>query len=153
MDKSTRNNLREVAQMMFLHGSLNQKDIAAKLGVSEVTVSRWAKAGNWDTLKTNLLTSKKQRLSELYAELEEFNRMIAAKEGYKVASSKEADARRKLIADIKELEGKYSIAQISTVAMDFCEFVKGIEPEITGRIVELFTTFIDDQMEARKWQG
>ena len=75
--KQTRQQQREVAQLLYLSGSLRQKEIALKLGVSENTVSRWAKADNWDTLKTNLLTAKKQRLSELYNELKEFNRMIA----------------------------------------------------------------------------
>lgn len=153
MDKPTRNNLRDVAQIMFIEGGMRQKDIAAKLGVTEQTVCRWAKSGNWDTLKANLLTSKKRRLSELYAELEEFNRMIAEKDGYKVATSKEADARRKLIADIKELEGKYSIAQVSTIAMDFCDFVRTVDTCLAGRVMDMFSAFIDKQMEERKWQG
>lgn len=144
-------NLRDVAQVLYLHRT-PQKEIAAKLGVSEVTVSRWAKAGNWEALRTSLLTSKRQRLAELYAELEEFNRMIADKADYKVASSKEADARRKLITDIKDLETRYSVGQVATVAMDFCDFVKAIDTELASRITELFTAFIDTKMEESKWQ-
>ena len=79
--------------------------------------------------------------------------MIAAKEGYKVATSREADARRKLIADIRELEGKYSVAQVSTVAMDFCDFVRTVDEPLAARVVELFNEFIEKQMEERKWQG
>ncbi len=153
MDKKQRETLQYVAQLMFIEGGQAQKEIAARLGVSEQTICRWAKAGQWDALRANLLTSRRRRLAELYAELEEFNRMVAEKEGYKVASSKEADARRKLIADIKELEGKYSVAQISTVAMDFCDFVRTVDDTLAGRVMELFNEFISKQMEERKWQG
>lgn len=146
-----KDNLRDVAQILFLN-RMPQKDIAAKIGVSEVTVSRWSRAGNWEALRTNLLTSKRKRLSELYAELEEFNRMIMDKKNYKVADSKEADARRKLITDIRELETRYSIGQVATVAMDFCDFVKTIDMQLAGRVMELFTAFIDTKMEEAKWQ-
>ena len=150
--KQTRQQQREVAQLLYLSGSLRQKEIALKLGVSENTVSRWAKADNWDTLKTNLLTAKKQRLSELYNELKEFNRMIAEKDGYKVADSKEADARRKLITDIKELETKYSLAQTITIGEDFCELVKQVDYTLAERVMELYNGFINAKIEENKWQ-
>ena len=101
MKKQTNNN-RELAQILFLQGGLQKKDIAEKLGVSQQTITNWAKADNWDALKKNLLTGKKRILSQLYDELSEFNRMIEDRQGYKVATSKEADARRKLIKDIKD---------------------------------------------------
>lgn len=152
MDKKDRNSQREVAQLLYLNGGLMKKDIAQKMGVSEQTISRWAKQDNWDVLKTNLLTSKKQRLGELYEELREFNRMIAEKEGYKVASSKEADARRKLITDIKELETKYSLSHTITIGQDFCEFVRSIDEQLSSRVLELYNAFIHQKIEDNKWQ-
>lgn len=143
---------REVAQLLYLNGGLMKKDIAVKLGVSEQTISRWAKLDNWDVLKTNLLTSRKQRLSELYEELREFNRMIAEKEKYKVADSKEADARRKLIADIKALETKYSLSHTVTIGQDFCEFVKTIDEGLANRVLDAFNAFINQKIEDNRWQ-
>lgn len=144
---------REIAQLLYLNGGLMKKDIAVKLGVSEQTISRWAKLDNWEVLKTNLLTSRKQRLSELYEELREFNRMIAEKAGYKVASSKEADARRKLITDIKELETRYSLSHTITIGQDFCEFVKTIDEPLANRVLEMFNAFINQKIEENKWQS
>ncbi len=144
---------REIAQLLYLNGGLMKKDIAVKLGVSEQTISRWAKLDNWEVLKTNLLTSRKQRLSELYEELREFNRMIAEKDGYKVASSKEADARRKLITDIKELETRYSLSHTITIGQDFCEFVKTIDEPLANRVLEMFNAFINQKIEENKWQS
>lgn len=149
---NNKNNKRELAQILFLQGGLQKKDIALKMGVSVQTISNWAREDNWESLKKNLLTGKRQRLSELYDELAEFNRMIQDKTGYKVATSKEADARRKLINDIKDLESKYNIAQISQVAMDFCDFLKPIDYDFAQRACEYFSAFINEQIEKQKWQ-
>ena len=145
-------NRREIAQILYLQGNLPKKDIADKVGVSAQTITKWAAEDKWDTLKKNLLTGKKQRLSELYDELAEFNRMIKEKEGYKGASSKEADARRKLITDIKELESKYSIAQTTQIAIDFCDFLKPIDIELAQKVVDLFQAFINELIDKQKWQ-
>ncbi len=150
---ANKTNNREIARMYFLEGRLQKKEIAEKLGVSVQTITNWAKNDHWDSMKKNLLTGKKQRLSELYDELAEFNRMIQEKEGYKVASSAEADARRKLITDIKELEQRYNIAQTTQVAMDFCDFLKPLEPEMANKVVDYFNAFINELIEKQKWQG
>lgn len=152
MAKTNTNN-RELAQVLFLQGGMQKKDIAEKLGVSQQTITAWAKADNWETLKKNLLTGKKKILSQLYDELEEFNRMIQDKKDYKVATSKEADARRKLIKDIKDLETKYNIAHTTQVAMDFCEFVKPLDYELAQTIADYFSAFIQEQVEQQKWQA
>ena len=99
-----------------------------------------------------MLNSKKKRLSELYEELEQFNKMIREKEGYKVASSKEADARRKIIADIKQLEGRYAINQMISIGMDFCDFVKEADLKLAERINNIYSEFINHQIEKQKWQ-
>lgn len=145
-------NKREIAQILYLQGNLPKKDIADKVGVSAQTITKWAAEDKWDALKKNLLTGKKQRLSELYDELAEFNRMIADKEGYKIATSKEADARRKLITDIKELESKYSIAQTTQIAIDFCEFLKPIDLALAQKVAMLLQAFINELIDKQKWQ-
>lgn len=147
-----KDSIKEVAQILFLQNRLSQKEIAEKLDVAPQTVTRWAKAGNWDSLRKNLLTSKSSRLSELYDELEEFNRMIKEKENYKVADSKEADARRKLIMDIKALEGRYSIAQTISIGMEFCEFVKTADPDAAKKVLDLYNAFVNKTIENAKWQ-
>ena len=145
-----KNDLKSAAQALYTQGH-SQKTIAKMLGVAELTIGRWAKAGGWATLKKNLLTEKGNRLAELYEELQEFNRMVKEKEGYKVATSKEADARRKLITDIADLESKYNIAQITTMARDFTDFVKEINHDKAEEVMELFSAFINQQVERQKW--
>ena len=142
--------LKDIAKILYMQG-WRQKEIAAKLAISENTVSRWAKTDHWDSLKKNTVNSRTERLSELYAELAEFNRMIKDKEDYKVASSKEADARRKLIADISALETKYNIADTMSVAKDFITFVSEIDYEFSRQALTYFDAFINQQIEKQKW--
>lgn len=145
--------LREVGKILFVQGYL-QKEIAAKLGVSEVTISRWAKADHWERLKKNLLNSKTERLSELYNELEAFNLMIKSREeGQRFPTSKEADIRRKLIRDISELETKYNIAQTTVIARDFVIFMQDIDFDFAQKANEYFDLFINDRIEKQKWQS
>ncbi|MDR1984989.1 MAG: hypothetical protein LBQ28_09230 [Prevotellaceae bacterium] len=146
-------NLKEVALMLFLQ-EFKQKEIAKKLGISEISVSRWAKDDNWDELKKGVLTAKNKRISELYNELAEFNNMIKTRdEGSRFATSKEADVRRKLIRDITELETKYNIGQTTVIARDFVIFTKDIDFEFSQKANEYFDMFINHLIEKQKWQG
>ena len=69
--------LREVAKVLFMQG-YTQKEIAAKITVSEQTISKWSKTDHWDNLKKNLVNSKTERLSELYDELMALNKVIVS---------------------------------------------------------------------------
>lgn len=143
--------LREVAQVLFMQG-YKQKEIALKLKVSETSVSKWAKEDNWKSRKDNILMSRDNRLSELYEELAEFNRMIKAKNDYKIATSKEADARRKLIKDIKELEVSYNIAETISIGKDFTTYLKDLDFDLAMMVLEAFDGFINHLIQKRKWQ-
>lgn len=151
MAKQQKDNRRELAEILFMQGYA-QREIARMVEASEVSVSRWAKAGDWDTIKERTLNSKNQRLSELYAELAEFNRMIKDREGYKIANSKEADVRRKLIRDISDLEQKYNIAQTTTIARDFITYIRKDDPELAEEVLHYFDEFIDNLVKRAKWQ-
>lgn len=145
------NDLKDVAYTLFLSGYA-QKEIAKKLHISEQTVSRWAKDGEWKDRKTTLLMDKGERLYELYNELSEFNRMIKDKVGYKVADSKEADARRKLITDIKDLETKYNIGEAISIGRDFTSYLKDIDFDFALQVLEAYDGFINHKIEQKKWQ-
>lgn len=152
MANSKKAALLEVARTLYLSGK-SQKDIARQLELSEQTVSRWAKKNNWDALKVSLLMSRQQRLAELYNELREFNDLIKSKEGPKIANSKEADIRRKLIRDIKELESDLSISEIVNIGIEFAGFAKSLDAQLAERITSLYDLFITHKIEENKWQN
>ena len=144
--------LREVAKVLFMQG-YTQKEIAAKINVSEQTISKWSKTDHWDNLKKNLVNSKTERLSELYDELMALNTMIKTREeGFRFPNSKEADIRRKLIRDIADLERKYNIGQTTVIARDFITFCRDIDFDFSQKANEYFDLFINHQIDKQKWQ-
>ena len=150
-DNMAKTHLIEPAKILFLEG-YTQKEIAKKLLTTEVTVSRWAKIGNWDNLKKNLVVSKTERIGELYAELTEFQAAIKNRPaGQRFATSKEADVRRKLIRDISDLERKYNIGQTTVIARDFVIFSRDIDFEFSQKANDYFDLFINNQIDKQKW--
>lgn len=143
-------NKRQIARTLFVQGGMTQKEIASKLEVTEQTISRWAKKDHWDELKKNVMSGKQEILRSLYTELQKLQTIIEEKGG--VADSKQADIRRKLITDIRQLETRYSVSQTVQIGMDFCEFLKEIDFDLAGKISRHFQSFIDEQIEKQKWQ-
>lgn len=143
-------NKRQIARTLFVQGGMTQKEIASKLEVTEQTISRWSKKDHWDELKKNVMSGKQEILRSLYTELQKLQSIIEENGG--VADSKQADIRRKLITDIRQLETRYSVSQTVQIGMDFCEFLKEIDFDLAGKISRYFQSFIDEQIEKQKWQ-
>lgn len=142
---------RNIARILYLD-RIPQKQIAADLEVTEATISRWAREGNWNSLRSNLLMSKQYRLAELYAELEEMNRMIKDKADYKVADNKQALVRDKLIDNIHKLENEVPVGVISSIAIEFCEFAKQLDMPFAEKALTMFTAFMEAKQDEKKWQ-
>ena len=120
------NQRKEWAKLMYLKENITQQEIADRVGVSRVTVNKWAK--EWEGLKLNLLQTREERISSTLTQLDELDRSIASKEeGKRFPSAAEADIRRKLTADLEALEQDASIRDIYTVHS------KGTKPPTTSR--------------------
>lgn len=61
---------KDLAKVLFVNDGVSQKEIAERLKVTEKTVSKWAKEGNWEKLKTSLLVTKDNQLTGLYDQLQ-----------------------------------------------------------------------------------
>lgn len=89
---------KEWAKLLFLTTDLTQAEIAVKIGVSRITIVRWAK--EWEGLKLNFLQTREARIKSTLMQLNELDESIAAREqGARYPTVKEADIRRKLTAD------------------------------------------------------
>jgi DNA-binding XRE family transcriptional regulator len=142
--------LQEWAKQLYMQ-KVSQGEIAKKVGVSEVTISKWKAAGKWDEMRKSLLLTKQDMIASLYAELEQLQMSIKAKEGYKVADSKEADIRRKLIVDINDLEKGFNIADLVSIAREFIDFVREIDKDIASDCMAMMDRFIVHTLDKQKW--
>jgi len=137
---------KEFAKSLYIGGGISQKEIAARVGVTEKTLANWIKIGKWESLKKSLLTTKQAQLSFLYDQLDYLNTAIAERE-YKVAAGKEADVIIKLTAAINRLETETSIGDTVEVARHFIEFVRPQDLELAKTITNLFDVFITAKMK------
>lgn len=61
---------KDFAKLLFVNDNVSQKEIAIRLKVSEKTVGKWCKDGNWESLKKSMLVTKDNQLTALYNQLE-----------------------------------------------------------------------------------
>ncbi len=120
---------KEWAKILFVKEKMTQKEIAAKVEVSEQTISKWKEKDNWDKLKQSLLTTRSEQVGFLYEQLADFNAMIAKREeGQRFVNSKEAQTLIMLTSAIEKLEKETSISDHINSFMKFNEFVRKIAP-------------------------
>lgn len=140
---------KEYAQHLYCEGVLSQKAIAEKVGVSEKTMSKWAKDENWERLRKSLLISKQEQLAMLYDQVDEINKSIRKKpEGERFANSKEADILSKLTASIEQLEEETNISDVVEVCKRFITFLQKHDFEKSKEVVDLCDAFIKDCLKA-----
>ena len=141
----TNNQKKEWAQMLFVKGDLNQKDIAAKVSVSEKTIGNWITKGHWDKLRKSTLTTKTEQLRNLYDLLDKITKKL--KDGDSIGDSKIADMYVKYTAAINNLETETNIGQISEVARMFVNWLQGIDPHLALSVVNNFDAFIKERLK------
>lgn len=138
---------KDYAKVLFTREKLAQKDVAQKAGVSEKTISKWVNDENWKRMRQSILLTRQEQMQNLLMELEELNAFIQSKaEGFRFATSKEADTRRKLIRDIKELETKASLAEIIETCKRFIKWLQPVDYAKAKEVAALFDEFIKDNL-------
>ncbi|BFM42684.1 hypothetical protein CFS9_13250 [Flavobacterium sp. CFS9] len=60
---------KDLAKVLFVNDNVSQKEIAERLKVTEKTVGKWVKEGDWEKLKISLLVTKDKQLTNLYHQL------------------------------------------------------------------------------------
>jgi transcriptional regulator with XRE-family HTH domain len=139
---------KEWAKTLYTkEGMTVYKELAARVGASALTISKWVNEGQWEKLRVNMLLTRQEQLVLMINELEELNNYIKKKPaGERFADSKQGDTRRKLIRDIKDLETKASVAEMIETARRFTGWVKIHDYAKAQEFVTLFDAFIKDNL-------
>jgi transcriptional regulator with XRE-family HTH domain len=139
---------KEWAQLLYTRENLTQKEIAARVGVSEVTMSKWANTGNWDELKASFTITKEEQLKNLYRQLAEINRVIAEREpGKKYATASEADTITKLANAIEKMETDVGLGDIIATFRRFLEWLRAFDLKEAQRLTPLFDSFVKSRIK------
>lgn len=138
---------KQWAQTLYLREKLTQLEIAERVGVSRVTVSKWVRDGKWEEQKAGITLTRQEQVANLYRQVAEINRTIATRhEGERFPNSKEADILGKLSAAIRNMEQETGIADIISVLTAFIEWLRQLDLDKAKEITRLADAFIKDKL-------
>ena len=138
---------KQWAQTLYLRENLTQLEIAERVGVSRVTVSKWVRNGKWEEQKAGITLTRQEQVANLYRQVAEINRTIATRhEGERFPNSKEADILGKLSAAIRNMEQETGIADIISVLTAFIEWLRPLDLDKAKEITRLADAFVKDKL-------
>lgn len=144
----TKTNQKECAKSIYLSTNESIDEIAAKVGVTRQTVSRWIKQEGWDGVKSAQDKTPEEFINEWSAQIAEINRNIVEREeGKRFATPAEADAMRKLQMNIKEMKRSISLTDTIEVLKKFIAWLRIIDAEEAKRFSGYFDAYIKDQLK------
>jgi len=135
--------IRGQAKLLFVYENLSQKEIAGRVGVSEVTICKWAKLEKWDSLKVSITITKEEQLKSLYRQLSAMNNAIAERE-QKYATAAEADTISKLANAINKMETDIGVADIVSVGKKWLTWLRNFDLKKAQEVTPLFDAFVKD---------
>lgn len=124
---------KDWAKLLYLKEGLQYQVIAVKVGVNRITVGRWAKEEDWESLRNAYTLSKENSMQEAAAQLAELNKTIKERD-VKIPTSKEADIISKLRKTIKETSEGITAAEAMDFTQAFLGWLSGREPEVAAEI-------------------
>lgn len=133
------------AKTIFLKENKSQKEIAEEVGVREATISKWTK--EWEHLKLNLLQTREERYIATLIQLQNLDNEIA-KVGY--PDSKQGDIRRKLVADLNDLEQEADIRAVSEVGQAILKYIKPINPSNAAIVSSIINDYIKHLLKSKR---
>lgn len=137
---------REWAELLYMQNQLSQKEIAAKVGVTEKTISGWKEKYSWEQMRKSLLTTKAEILRFLYNVLDKLKKKIESEEDG-IGDSKQADMVIKYTAAIKTLETETSISVLMEAGMQFHKYMQTIDPAKALDYLNNYDGFIKEKIK------
>lgn len=147
MSNLTLQQKKDWAKLLYLKENLTQKEIAARVSVTEKTLSKWVNEGKWDMLKSSVIITKSEELQRIYLQINELNDSIFSREkGQRFASNKEADSLVKLTATARNLETDASVADVIEVFKRFSNWLRSVDLEKAKDLIVFQDAFIKNIM-------
>jgi DNA-binding XRE family transcriptional regulator len=142
------NDRQRWAQDLICKQGHTQKEAAEIVGVTPITMNKWFKKFNWESLRRSMLATRTAQLERLYMQLDELNTHIMNREaGKRFADPKEADTISKLTTSIQRLETDASISDIVEVAKRLGDWMRSQNHPDTLHVVNICNDFIKDLLK------
>lgn len=143
---------KELAKALYLdtNNRLNIQELAAKVGVSRNTMSKWINSEKWDELKVGITIMPSEQIKMWNRQIMEINNNIASRpEGQRFATNAESDTIVKLSTAIKKMKTDANIADVIGVSIEFVQFIGKFDFDLSKKVAECFDKFIAQKMDKK----
>jgi len=147
MANLTNKQKKEWAQLLFTKENLTQKEISERIGVSQVTMSRWVNENRWEDLRVSITITREEQLKNLYRQLANMNEEISKRTGHRFPSPAEADTINKLANAIEKMESEVGLNDILSTFKAFLTWLRKFNIEEAQRLVPLFDDFVKTKLK------
>lgn len=138
---------KDWAKLLYMQERLTLQEIAARVGVSRVTVGKWAQAGSWEMLRAAVTSTREEQIRNLYRQIAQINKAVDESDA-KYATPAQADTIGKLAAAISKMEGDFGIADIISVSKRFLTWLRARNQQQAAEMADLFDLFIKDNLDS-----
>ncbi len=142
MKKAEVENKKSLARSLYMAG-MEQQEIAEKVGVSRVTVSKWCTAEGWKEARAAKSISRPELVSKLLVAIDNLIAQVNAS-GDPEAIGTLADKLAKLSATIEKLDKKANVIDAIEVFMAFNRWIQdqaSYDPQITPELIKAINKY------------
>lgn len=129
---------------------MEYKKIAALLGVNENTVGRWAKDGNWETMRNNLSGSKDITLQGLYKQLMLLNQKNEeAMSDDDPNTNPDFDGVSKISKAIAQIERRVGLSDEIVAGLKVIDWAEQNMPQDAPVVSKVFYLYAQEKIKAQ----
>ena len=142
MKKAEVENKKSLARSLYMAG-MEQQEIAEKVGVSRVTVSKWCTAEGWKEARAAKSISRPELVNKLLVAIDNLIAQVNAS-GDPEAIGTLADKLAKLSATIEKLDKKANVIDAIEVFMAFNRWIQdqaSYDPQITPEFIKAINKY------------
>lgn len=135
---------KDLARALFLSG-MEQTEIADKVGVSRVTISKWATADAWKEARAAKNITRPELVNKLLLTIDRLIEQVNSSDDAALMASL-GDKLSKLSAVIEKLDKKASVVDAIEVFMAFSkwlEFRSHTDPDLTPDLIKAINKYQD----------
>lgn len=144
MTKAETEKKKSLARALYMSG-MEQGEIAEKVEVSRVTVSKWCAAGGWKEARAAKTVTRQELVNKLLLTIDNLLTEVA-ESGDSEQKAGLADKLVKLSSVIERLGRKTNVVDVIEVFMAFSkwlEFRSQTDPEVTPQLMKVINKYQD----------
>lgn len=144
MTKKDLEKKKDLARALFLSG-LEQTEIADKVGVSRVTISKWCIADGWKEARAAKNITRPELVNKLLLTIDKLIQQVNDSEDPNLISSL-GDKLSKLASVIQKLDKQANVVSAIEVFMAFSKWLEyraKTDPEVTPELIKAINKYQD----------